>query len=166
MSIARCSRSSAEWSSARSRVGFWAFFAPTKVGGSTTYSVTSGISMEPMLHKNDLEFVRTQSTYHVGDVVLYQSAVVDQPVLHRIILIQHGNYFFQGDNNSFVDPGYATKSELVGTLWFHVPRSAPGSAGSVHRRTRRCSQESRSCHHRRSTGSTTKRRRRPRRGRR
>ncbi len=103
-------------------LGFWAFFAPTKVGGSTTYSVTSGISMEPLLHKNDLAFVRTQSSYHVGDVVLYQSPVVGQPVLHRIILIQHGNYFFQGDNNGFVDPGYARKSQLVGTLWFHVPK--------------------------------------------
>jgi signal peptidase I len=103
-------------------LGLWVFFAPTKVGGSTTYSVTSGISMEPLLHKNDLAFVRSQSSYHVGDIVLYQSSVVHKPVLHRIILIQNGNYFFKGDNNGFVDPGYATRSELVGTLWFHVPK--------------------------------------------
>jgi signal peptidase I len=102
-------------------IGLWAFFAPTKVGGSTTYSVTSGISMEPLLHKNDLAFVRSQASYHVGDIVLYNSQVLHKPVLHRIILIQHGNYFFKGDNNGFVDPGYATRSELVGTMWFSVP---------------------------------------------
>jgi hypothetical protein len=38
-------------------------------------------------------------------------------------LIQNGNYFFKGDNNNFVDPGYATRSELVGKLWFHIPEA-------------------------------------------
>ncbi len=107
-------------------VGLWVFFAPTKLGGSTTYTVTSGISMQPMLYKGDLALVRSQSTYHVGDVVLYESQVLHRPVLHRIILIQNGNYFFKGDNNGFVDPGYATRAELVGKLWFHI-----GGAGSV-----------------------------------
>jgi signal peptidase I len=102
-------------------VGLWTLFAPAKLGGSTTYSITSGVSMEPLLHKNDLAIVRVQSSYHVGDIVLYQSPVLHKPVLHRIILIQNGNYFFRGDNNGFVDPGYATRSELVGTLWFSVP---------------------------------------------
>jgi hypothetical protein len=36
-------------------------------------------------------------------------------------LIQNGQYYFKGDNNDFVDPGYATRSELVGALWVHVP---------------------------------------------
>ena len=102
-------------------LGAWVFFAPMKLGGSTTFAVTSGISMEPLLHKNDLAFVRTQSSYQVGDIVLYQSQVVHRPVLHRIILIQDGHYFFKGDNNDFVDPGYATRGELTGTLWFSVP---------------------------------------------
>jgi signal peptidase I len=85
--------------------GLWVFFAPTSLGGSTTYSVTSGISMQPMLYKNDLALVRAESSYHVGEVVLYQNQLLHRPVLHRIILIQNGNYFFKGDNNNFVDPG-------------------------------------------------------------
>ena len=100
--------------------GLWVFFAPTNLGGSTTYSVTSGISMQPMLYKNDLALVRAASSYHVGDVVLYQNQLLHRPVLHRIILIQNGNYFFKGDNNNFVDPGYATRAELTGKLWFHM----------------------------------------------
>ncbi len=98
----------------------WLIFGPTKVGGSTTYSVTDGISMQPLLHKGDLVLVREQPAYRVGDIVLYQSPVLHTPVLHRILRIQNGNYFFKGDNNSFVDPGYATRGELVGGLWFHV----------------------------------------------
>src|ERR1700730_1598195 len=103
-------------------LGMWVFFAPMKLGGSTTYSITSGISMQPLLHANDLAFVRAQSSYHVGEAVLYQSPVLHRPVLHRIILVQNGKYYFQGDNNNFVDPGYATRGELVVTLWFHVPK--------------------------------------------
>ena len=77
--------------------------------------------MQPLLYKNDLALIRPETSYHVGDVVLYESQILHRPVLHRIFLIQNGNYFFKGDNNSFVDPGYATRAELVGKLWFHVP---------------------------------------------
>ncbi len=77
--------------------------------------------MQPLLKTNDLALVRTQTSYHVGDVVLYQSALLHKPVLHRIVAIQHGDYFFRGDNNDFVDPGYATRTALIGKLWVHVP---------------------------------------------
>ncbi len=107
----------------RSSSAVWTFFAPTKLGGTTTYSITDGISMNPLLYKGDFAVIRSQSSYHVGDVVLYQSQVLHKPVLHRIILIQNGNYFFKGDNNDFVDPGYATRSELIGKLWFHIPHA-------------------------------------------
>ena len=103
--------------------GVWTFFAPTKLGGTSTYSVTDGISMNPLLYKGDFAVIRAQSSYHVGEVVLYESQVLHRPVLHRIILIQNGNYFFKGDNNDFVDPGYATRSELIGALWFHIPHA-------------------------------------------
>jgi signal peptidase I len=98
----------------------WIGIAPSGLGGSCSYSVTSGISMEPMIHKNDLALVRAQADYHVGEVVLYDNQLLREPVLHRIVLIQNGDYFFRGDNNDFVDPGYATRSEIVGKLWFHV----------------------------------------------
>ena len=102
-------------------VALWVYLAPIQVGGSATYSITAGISMQPLLHKDDLALVRAQQTYAVGDVVLYRSRVLNEPVLHRIIVIQNGHYFFKGDNNDFVDPGYVTRSDLVGKLWIHVP---------------------------------------------
>jgi signal peptidase I len=102
-------------------VGLWLNFAPTNLGGTTTYSVTVGISMKPLLRNNDFTLIQAETSYHVGEVVLYNSQVLHRPVLHRIILIQNGDYFFKGDNNRFVDPGYATRSELIGALWFAVP---------------------------------------------
>lgn len=104
----------------------WLFFAPPQLLGSTTYTATDGNSMEPMFHKGDLALTRSASSYHVGEVVLYISPTLHRPVLHRIIAIQNGHYFFKGDNNSFVDPGYATRGELSGRLWLHV-----GGGGKV-----------------------------------
>lgn len=100
---------------------WWFTVAPTQIGGPSTYAVTSGVSMEPLLHAGDFALVRQQTSYRVGQVVLYESPVLHRPVLHRIVAIQGGHYFFRGDNNDFVDPGYATRAELVGTLWFAVP---------------------------------------------
>jgi signal peptidase I len=97
--------------------------APAQLGGSTTYTSTVGDSMEPMFHKGDLALIRPASTYAVGDVVLYESPVLHRPVLHRILVIQNGHYFFKGDHNDFVDPGYATRGELLGKLWVHIPKA-------------------------------------------
>jgi signal peptidase I len=107
-------------------IALWVFFAPTKLGGSTTYAITDGISMQPLLHNNDLALIRSQPSYHIGDIVLYQNQTIHRPVLHRILMIQDGKYFFKGDNNDFDDPGYAIRNQLTGKLWVHIPK-----AGSV-----------------------------------
>ncbi len=99
------------------------FFAPVQLGGSTLYSSTVGTSMEPLFHKGDLALLRRAPSYHVGDIVLYQSPVLHRPVLHRIIVIQNDHYFFKGDNNDFVDPGYATSNDLLGKLWLRAPKA-------------------------------------------
>jgi signal peptidase I len=101
----------------------WVFFAPVQLGGSTLYSATVGISMVPLFHKGDLAVVRRASSYKVGDIVLYESPVLHRPVLHRIVVIQDDHYYFKGDNIDFVDPGYATSNDLLGKLWFHIPRA-------------------------------------------
>src|SRR4051812_39193182 len=63
----------------------WLGLAPSALGGSSTYVTTYGISMEPVLHKGDLAIVRAQPSYHVGDIVAYNSASLHTIVLHRII---------------------------------------------------------------------------------
>lgn len=101
----------------------WFFLAPPQLGGSTLYSATVGTSMAPRFHAGDLAVVRRAGSYRVGEVVLYESPVLHRAVLHRILAVQHGHYFFRGDNNDFVDAGYATRSDLLGKLWFRVPRA-------------------------------------------
>ena len=99
----------------------WFYFAPVPLGGSTTYVVTKGISMEPRFHTGDLALVRSQSSYHVGEVVAYHNKMLHTVVLHRIIGREGARYIFKGDNNNFVDPEHPAASQLIGALWLHVP---------------------------------------------
>lgn len=99
----------------------WFYFVPTQLGGSATYVVTHGTSMEPRFHTGDLAIVRSQSNYHVGEVVAYQNHQLHTIVLHRIVGREGDRYLFKGDNNNFVDPEHPVASQLIGALWIHVP---------------------------------------------
>lgn len=100
----------------------WLWLAPPQLGGSTSYVITHGVSMEPRFHTGDLALVRPASNYQVGDVVAYRSSAVNEVVLHRIVAIRNGRYTFKGDNNSFLDPVQPSRSQLVGKLWLHMAR--------------------------------------------
>ena len=99
----------------------WFYFAPVPLGGSTTYVVTKGTSMEPRFHTGDLALVRSQSSYHVGEIVAYRNKLLQTLVLHRIIGREGARYIFKGDNNNFVDPEHPAASQLIGALWLHLP---------------------------------------------
>ncbi len=101
----------------------WFYFAPTQIGGSSRYVVTSGVSMEPRFHTGDLAIVRPVSNYRVGEIVAYWSTTLHAVVLHRITARDGNSYEFKGDNNHFIDPDRPTRSELLGKLWLHVPRA-------------------------------------------
>jgi signal peptidase I len=98
----------------------WFYFAPAALGGSTTYVVTDGISMEPRFHTGDLALVRSQSSYHVGEIVAYHNKMLGTIVLHRIVGLSGDRYLFKGDNNNFVDFEHPLASQLIGALWIHV----------------------------------------------
>ena len=99
----------------------WFWVAPVGLGGSTTYVVTHGVSMEPRFHTGDLALVRSQSSYHVGEVVAYHNKELHTIVLHRIIGRAGARYIFKGDNNNFVDFEHPAASQLIGALWLHIP---------------------------------------------
>jgi signal peptidase I len=98
----------------------WWYLAPTRVGGSTTYVATYGVSMQPRFHSGDLALVRPAGQYRVGDIVAYHSSLLHLVVLHRIVAIRNGHYTFKGDNNNFLDPVHPTRPELIGRLWVQV----------------------------------------------
>lgn len=101
--------------------GAFLFFAPTQVGGGTSYAIIVGNSMEPKIHRGDLAVVRQRSTYRVGDVVLYDSRELGSKVLHRIVRVDGGRFVLKGDNNSFIDAEHPTEEQIVGSLWVTAP---------------------------------------------
>lgn len=103
-------------------LGLWYFLAPPQLGGSSSYVITYGTSMEPAYHAGDLVVVRKASSYHVGEIVAYRNGQLGgHVVMHRIIGYANGHYAFKGDNNNFVDSYHPTQSDLVGRKWVHLP---------------------------------------------
>jgi signal peptidase I len=98
------------------------FFWPVQLGGRTAYVTTHGISMEPRFHTGDLAILRTAGTYHVGDVAAYHSSSLHTVVMHRIVRISDGLYYFKGDHNTWLDAAPATRKQLVGKLAFQIKR--------------------------------------------
>ena len=102
-------------------VAAWFFLAPVQLGGSTSYAVIYGSSMEPHLHRGDLVILRSQSSYESGEVVGYHSRDLHRNVLHRIVGVHGGHFVFKGDNNSFLDPEQPARSQLFGHEWIVLP---------------------------------------------
>jgi signal peptidase I len=98
----------------------WFYFAPTPLGGSTSYVVTHGISMEPLFHTGDLAIVRSKPSYHVGEIVAYNNKMLHVVALHRIVGREGDRFLFKGDNNNFIDTEHPRANQLIGALWIHI----------------------------------------------
>lgn len=101
-------------------LAMWVVFAPAALGGSTSYVIIIGNSMEPKFYRYDLVIVRAQPEYQIGDAVAYEHPMIGG-VFHRIIGKQGDRFILQGDNNDFLDSHEPTKDEIVGKLWLHFP---------------------------------------------
>lgn len=102
-------------------ISCWILFAPSEVGGQTTYIILIGNSMEPRFHINDLVLVRTSREYRVNDIVAYKQPDVGI-VFHRIRQSQNGYFVMKGDHNSWEDSYHPTAQEVVGKLWMRIPK--------------------------------------------
>jgi hypothetical protein len=60
--------------------------------------------------------------YTIGDAVVYRNRDLQSFVFHRIIAVQQGRYSLQGDNNSWVDTYQPSEAEIIGKLWYYIPR--------------------------------------------
>jgi signal peptidase I len=107
-------------------VAGWLAFAPTALGGPTTYVVTDGTSMLPTFHADGLVITHTASSYRIGEVAAYHNKDLGIVVMHRIVARDGNRYVLKGDNNSFLDAYHPTRADFVGTEWAYVPK-----AGSV-----------------------------------
>ena len=99
----------------------WIYFAPTQLGGSTSYMIIRGVSMQPSIHAGDLVIVREQSDYPIGAVVAYRDTLSKQTVLHRIVARDGSRYVFKGDANLARDAFQPTKDQMMGQKWILLP---------------------------------------------
>ena len=100
-------------------------FAIVLIAAQHLNVVVSG-SMEPAFYRGDIVLVEkadfmgmhefNPSTVQVGDVVVYDAAWYNQPVIHRVINITDINgttmYVIKGDNNDSPDPYYVRASQI------------------------------------------------------
>jgi len=101
----------------------WFFlFRPDFLGGPASYIIVSGKSMEPGLQSGDLVVVRRQADYQPGDVVAFD--VGGGKVIHRIVegSAEEG-FVMRGDNNDGFDPWRPGEDDILGEMWFSVPRA-------------------------------------------
>ena len=96
-------------------------FLPVQLGGSKTYAILSGTSMEPNFSNGDLVVLKERNIYTTGDVILYRDPLTDN-VFHRIVEVNATNFVLQGDNNNWVDAYRPTSTDIKGVLWIHIPK--------------------------------------------
>lgn len=106
--------------------GWWFWFRPETLGGSTTLVTVSGTSMEPGMVTGDLAVVRKTGGYAAGDVIAFRTPGEDgergSVVIHRIVGGDaESGYRTRGDNNDWYDPWRPRPEDVTGELWLHVP---------------------------------------------
>lgn len=100
----------------------WLIIAPTWLGGSVTYVIVNGNSMEPRFHPGDLLLVRPETRYRVGDAVAYRNEEIGAFVFHRILNTELDHFILKGDHNEWIDSYHPSQAEIVGKLWLHIPK--------------------------------------------
>lgn len=125
--------------------GWWIWLRPTTfLGGPATYIVVHGTSMLPTLKTGDMVLAESQSSYRVGELVVYRvpegNLGAGDDLIHRIVGgSARGGFTLKGDNNRSPDPWTVPRRNIVGTAtlvlpgvgdWFLTVRS-PLFAGGV-----------------------------------
>ncbi len=95
-------------------------FAPTTIGGATTYVIVTGSSMQPTFEDGDLVVVR-RGTYETGEVVAFDTG--RGVVIHRIVGGSgEEGFVMQGDNKETTDTWHPTVDDIVGKEFATIPK--------------------------------------------
>jgi signal peptidase len=107
--------------------GWWVALRPASLlDGPASFLVVKGTSMLPTLHTGDLVLAEAQSSYQVGDLVVYavpsgQIGAGDE-LIHRIVGgSATAGFVLQGDNNPSPDPWTVPSSDVLGKEAAVVP---------------------------------------------
>jgi hypothetical protein len=104
------------------------FFRPQTLGGPVAYVEVNTTQMAPTIPKGDLVAVEKQSTYKIGDLILYRLPAAHPGTgLTIISRIAWGNgvtgFIIKSDNVSAPDAFRPRSADIVGKVWFHFKRS-------------------------------------------
>jgi signal peptidase I len=125
------------WGRVRNQTAIWfpwlilagvlAVIWPVRFGGSTSFMIVSGHSMDPTYHTGDLVITKARPTYRVGEIVVYKipgaGAGAGREVVHRLHqVLPDGKLLAKGDNNRTADPWPITQGDIVGSKWVMFPK--------------------------------------------
>ena len=96
---------------------------PIMLGGSATFVVVRGHSMEGTYHQGDLLYARDDQAFAPGDVAVYRipkgKPGAGALVVHRILRqLPDGTYLFQGDNKKAPDDVTPSRKDIVAVPMF------------------------------------------------
>ena len=80
----------------------------------TCFDITvAGSSMLPVLKESDIITITGQDDYRIGDVLvfIYKQGEL---LVHRLLKIQNGKYYFKGDNSFRLED--VTKEQIIGKV--------------------------------------------------
>ncbi len=89
-------------------------------GNYKIFLVQSG-SMSPALKTGDMVIVKPISSYQVNDIITFNSHQ-NFTVTHRIIQTNNNGFITKGDANSVTDQNQVNKSQILGKVFFTVPK--------------------------------------------
>ena len=108
-------------------LGVLALCWPARLGGSASYVMVSGDSMEPTMHTGDLAVLRRQPSYRRGDVVAFRvpdgEVGAGHVVIHRVVGGDERGYVLRGDNKRVADPWRPAQRDVLGRRVLLVPRA-------------------------------------------
>jgi signal peptidase I len=104
---------------------WFTWLRPTALGGSASYVIVVGSSMEPTYSDGDLVLIRAVERYDHGDVIAFRAGgILDDPtrIIHRIVGdAADGAFVTQGDNRDRTDPWQPGPDDIIGRAELHVP---------------------------------------------
>ena len=106
-------------------LAWFGWLRPTALGGSASYVVVQGHSMEPTYEDGDLVLIREAAAYREGDIIAFRAGgTFDDPtrIIHRIVGdAGDGTFNTQGDNRDELDPWTPGADDILGKAVLHIP---------------------------------------------
>ena len=112
---------------------WWVELRPTGfLGGPASFIVVRGTSMLPLLHTGDFVLGESQSSYRVGEIVIYKVPAGNvgdgDELIHRIVGgSATTGWVIQGVNNPHPDPWRVPNNDVMGTEFLVLP----GAGGTM-----------------------------------